>query len=438
MIVVGLMSGTSADGTDAAVVELWGAPPALGWKLLKHVAVPHPPDLRAEIFAAFRPETGTVDRLCRLNFSLGRAFADAALAVIAAAGLRPDQVDLIGSHGQTVWHIPAGPDASTLQLGEPAVIAEVTGITTVSNFRTRDMAAGGQGAPLVPYLDQLLFAHPTLARAVQNIGGIANVTHLWPGSASAGHAERVYDSTSTAANDQRSISRPAEDTLSDAARRPFADVSPRLACAGKPAQGDMYDPAVIAFDTGPGNMLMDYAAGRATGGAWAYDRDGALAAQGRVDEALLAELLAEPYLKQPPPKTTGRELFGAQFGAGVWARAAAAGLAPCDIVATLTAFTARSIAQAYRDFLPRLPDEVIVSGGGARNPALMVLLRAELPAARVVTSDELGLPGDAKEAVAFAVLAYETWHGRPGNLPAATGARGAVVLGSITPGLSGL
>lgn len=373
MIVVGLMSGTSADGTDAAVVELWGAPPALGWKLLKHVAAPHPADLRREIFAAFRPETGTVDRLCRLNFSLGRAFAAAALAAIAAAGLCPEQVDLIGSHGQTVWHIPTGPDASTLQLGEPAVIAELTGITTVSNFRPRDMAAGGQGAPLVPYLDQLLFAHPTLARAVQNIGGIANVTYL---------------------------------------------------------AGD----AVIAFDTGPGNMLMDYAAGRATDGVWACDRDGTLAAQGRVDAALLAELMAEPYLKQPPPKTTGRERFGAQFGAAVWERAAAASLTPCDIVATLTAFTARAIAQAYRDFLPRLPDEVIVSGGGAANPALMAMLRGELPAARVVTSDGLGLPGDAKEAVAFAVLAHETWHGRPGNLPAATGAQRAVVLGSITPG----
>lgn len=373
MIVVGLMSGTSADGTDAAVVELWGAAPALGWKLLKHVQVPHPADLRAEIFAAFRPETGTVDRLCRLNFRLGRAFAGAALAAIAAAGLRPDQVDLIGSHGQTVWHIPTGPEASTLQLGEPAVIAELTGITTISNFRPRDMAAGGQGAPLVPYLDRLLFAHPTLVRAVQNIGGIANVTYL---------------------------------------------------------AGDM----TMAFDTGPGNMLMDDAAARATAGAWTYDRDGTLAAQGRVDEALLAELMAEPYLKQPPPKTTGRELFGAQFGGRVWARAEAAGLTPCDIVATLTAFTARSIAQAYRDFFPRPADEVIVSGGGSRNPTLMAMLRRELPAARVVTSDEMGLPADAKEAVAFAVLAYETWHGRPGNLPAATGARRPVVLGSITPG----
>jgi anhydro-N-acetylmuramic acid kinase len=445
MIIVGLMSGTSADGTDAAVVELSGAPPALGWKLLKHVAVPHPADLRAEIFAAFRSETGTVDRLCRLNFALGRAFAAAALSAIAAAGLRPDQVDLIGSHGQTVWHIPAGPDASTLQLGEPAVIAELTEITTVSNFRTRDMAAGGQGAPLVPYLDQLLFTHPTLARAVQNIGGIANVTYLCPGSASACHAERVYDSTPTTANSQRSISRPATCDMSLRAvpstslRTGSAKQSPpsrEIASAQTTglAMTVIYDPAIIAFDTGPGNMLIDDAAGRATGGAWAYDRDGALAAQGRVDEALLAEWLAEPYFKLPPPKTTGRELFGTQFGAAAWERARAAGLTETDIVATLTAFTARSIVQAYRDFLPRPPDEVIVSGGGAANPTLMALLRAELPAARVVTSDEMGLPGDAKEAVAFAVLAYETWHGRPGNLPAATGARRAVVLGSITPG----
>ncbi len=382
MIVVGLMSGTSADGIDAAVVELWGAPPTLGWRLLKHVAMPHGADLRAEIFAAFRPETGTVERLCRLNFRLGRAFAEAALAAIAAAGLRADQVDLIGSHGQTVWHEPAGPAASTLQLGEPAVIAELTGITTVSNFRSRDMAAGGQGAPLVPYLDQLLFAHPTRPRAVQNIGGIANVTFLPPASVSAGEGRRG---------------------------------------------------GLLAFDTGPGNMLIDYAAARATGGAWAYDRDAALAGQGRVDEALLAELMAEPYFSLPPPKTTGRERFGTQFGAQVWERAQAAGLSPYDIVATLTAFTARSIVQAYRDFLPQLPDEVIVSGGGARNPLLMTMLRAGLPAARILTSDDLGLPGDAKEAVAFAVLAYETWHGRPGNLPAATGARRSVVLGAITP-----
>ncbi len=387
MIVIGLMSGTSADGTSTAAVSIAGAPPSLKWELLMHCDVPHPAALRDAIFASFRPETGTVDRLCALNFALGRAFADAAHQVMAAAGLKPEQVGLIGSHGQTVWHAPCGPAASTLQLGEAAVIAELTGIPVVSNFRPRDMAAGGQGAPLVAYVDRLLFSHPERVRALQNIGGIANVTYLPP--------------------------------------------LPRL--AGE-EEGGWGGEDAVAFDTGPGNMLLDDAAARATGGAWTYDRDGALAAQGRVDEPLLAELLAEPYLRTPPPKSTGRERFGAQFGARVWQRAAGAGLTPAAIVATLTAFTARSIGQAYRDFLPRRPDEVIVSGGGAQNPTLMAMLRAALAPAHVLTSAELGLPVEAKEAVAFAVLAYETWHGRPGNLPAATGAHHPVVLGSITPG----
>ena len=382
MRVVGLISGTSADGIEAAVVELNGAPPTLAWQLVKHLHVAHPQTLRDEILACVRPETGTVDRLCALNFALGEAFARAALQAIAAAGLTPAQIDLIGSHGQTLWHIPADmPNASTLQLGEPAVIAERTGITTIANFRTRDMAAGGHGAPLVAYVDTLLLSHPTLTRAAQNIGGIGNVTFLPPAS-----------------NNQR-----------DASQQPFA------------------------FDTGPGNMLIDDAASRATHGAWTFDRDGALAARGRVDETLLAELMREPYLRQAPPKTTGRELFGAQFGARVWEKAHARGLRDEDIVATMTAFTARSIAQAYRDFLPVPPDQVIVSGGGAHNPVLMAMLRDQLAPAQVLRSDDLGLSSEAKEAIAFAVLAYETWFGRPGNLATATGARHPVVLGSITP-----
>jgi N-acetylmuramic acid 6-phosphate etherase len=377
MIVIGLMSGTSADGIDAVVVRLAGAPPALTWQVLAHVHRPYLPALRDEIFACFRPETGHVERLCRLNFALGRAFGEAVLDVIAAAGLTPAQADLVGSHGQTLWHIPAGPDASTLQLGEPAVIAEMTGLPVVSNFRPRDMAAGGQGAPLVAYVDALLHTHPDQVRAAQNIGGIANVTYLPPANA--------------------------------ADQQPFA------------------------FDTGPGNVLIDYAANRASGGALTCDHDGALAAQGRVDEALLAELMAEPYLLQPPPKTTGRERFGAPLGDRIWEGAVVRGLAPQDMVATLTVFTAQSIARAYSDFLPQFPVEVIVSGGGARNPTLMAQLRERLAPARVILSDKVGLSAEAKEAVAFALLAYETWHRRPGNLSLATGARCPVVLGNITP-----
>ena len=382
MIVVGLMSGTSADGVDAAVLRLDGAPPHVDWKLLAHVNVPHPQEMRLEIFACFRPETGSVDRICRLNFALGEAFAKAALQAIAAAGLTPAEVDLIGSHGQTLWHIPPGSDdtPSTLQIGEAAVIAERTGLPVVSNFRTRDMAAGGQGAPLVPLVDWLLFSHPTLRRAAQNIGGIGNVTYIPP--------------------------------------------SP----TGRGAGSD----GVFAFDTGPGNMLIDDAARRATNGQLTYDKDGVLAVQGKIDKALLKDLLADAYFSASPPKTTGREHFGVQFGEQIWRDATRGGLPARDILATLTAFTAESIACAYRDFLPVFPDEVILSGGGAYNLTLKAMLAERLAPARLLTSDEIGIPVEAKESLAFAILAYETWHKRPGNLPAATGAGHPVILGTIT------
>lgn len=376
MIGIGLMSGTSADSIDAACVRIEGAPPRLDWELLSFITLPMTAELRQEIFAAFRPETGTVDKLCQLNFTLGEWFAKASLEAIKAAGLTPEQVDFIGSHGQTVWHIPPNTDQgvpSTLQLGNPAVIAERCGVTVVSDFRSRDMAAGGQGAPLVPFVDNLLLSHPTLSRAVQNIGGIGNVTFLPAGG-----------------------------------------------------RGEAF-----GFDTGPGNMLLDRAAEVLTQGKLRCDMDGKLAFAGTVHENFLRKWMEEePYFAQKPPKSTGRELFGVQR-CDVYLKELA-GLSKEDILATLTAFTARSTAEAYRSFLPALPDEVLLCGGGARNPAIAAMLQKELPASRIGRTEDAGLPGDSKEAVAFAVLGYETMNHRPGNLPAATGAKTPVVLGSIT------
>ena len=376
MIGIGLMSGTSADSIDAACVRFEGAPPRLDWELLSFVTLPMTAELRQEIFAAFRPETGTVDKLCQLNFTLGEWFAKASLEAVKAANLTPAQVDFIGSHGQTVWHIPPNSGegvASTLQLGNPAVIAERTGITVVSDFRSRDMAAGGQGAPLVPFVDNLLLSHPTLSRAVQNIGGIGNVT--WLPAGGAGEA--------------------------------------------------------FGFDTGPGNMLLDRAAEVLTQGQMHCDMDGKMAFAGKIQENFLQKWMAEePYFTRKPPKSTGRELFGVQR-CDVYLKEMA-GLSKEDILATLTAFTARSTAEAYKNFLPALPDEVLLCGGGARNPAIAAMLQKELPNSRIGRTEDAGLPGDSKEAVAFAVLGYETMNRRPGNLPAATGAKGPVILGSIT------
>ena len=376
MIVVGLMSGTSVDGIDAAVCQIEDAPPHLQVELLSFTKTDFDPELRSRIFQAFSPQSGTVNLICALNFEIGEAFARAALRAIEQADLAPDEVQLIGSHGQTIYHLPGGPVRSTLQVGEAAVIAERTGITTIADFRVADVAAGGQGAPLVSYVDYLLFRHEGKTRAVQNIGGIANVTLLPAGCS------------------------PEE---------------------------------VLAFDTGPGNMLIDHAVRRATGGKWDCDHDGQLALRGEVDEDLLAKLMSHSYLKLSPPKTTGREEFGAQFGDHIWRQAKAQGLANEDVVATLTTFTARSIADAYCRFLPPV-EEVILGGGGGYNPTLRRMIERELAPARVVLHEDFGLSSDAKEALAFAVLAYEAWHGRPGNLPSATGASHRVVLGKISLG----
>ncbi|MCZ2099087.1 MAG: anhydro-N-acetylmuramic acid kinase [Anaerolineae bacterium] len=380
MKVVGMISGTSADGIDAALCEITGAPPALEARILHAITHPYPDGLQTRVLDASQPGRAGADELCALNAALGEQFARAALAVIAGAGRTPDQIDLIGSHGQTVWHQvePDGSVSATLQLTEAAVIAERTGITTVANFRPRDIAAGGQGAPLTSYADWLLLRAPRRWRAVQNIGGIGNVTFLPP----------------------------LDDTLS----------------------------APLAFDTGPGNALMDSTVTLITHGAQHYDRDGALAAQGTVDVAWLAELMQHPYYERRPPKTTGRELFSAEMAADLLAEGYTRGLDDASILATLATLTAASIADAYRRFAPAEIGEVILGGGGARNPLLVGLLRERLAPAAVLRHEDLGLDSDNKEALVFALLAHETWHNRPGTHPVLTGARHASVLGQIVPG----
>lgn len=379
MLIVGLMSGTSLDGVDAALVEIEGTgTDDIRWKVVHGSTLAYDEAQRDSIHRSIL--AGTAEAMCALHADLGERFAEAVLRVCEEAGVSPSAVDAVGSHGQTVWHTPpaAGRRGSTLQLGDPATIAERTGCAVVSDFRTRDVAAGGHGAPLVPWVDRVLFSLPSGRRALQNIGGIANVT--WVPS-------RSEDAT------------------------PFA------------------------FDTGPGNALIDAAVERATGGRFSYDVDGRLAAQGEVDERLLAEMLAHPYFAQDPPKSTGREAFGRPFverlvdalqpeGDRDW----------LDLIATLTELTARTIADAYeRWILPRGVEEVVVTGGGALNPTLMGRLGARVPVP-LRGGDVLGVDPGLKEALAFAVLAWAHLRGIPANVPAATGAAGSRVLGSLTPG----
>ncbi len=396
MIVVGLMSGTSADGIDAAVVDLPPAGTRGAGRLLAHTHCPYPAGLEARIRRAGEGDASTAE-IGHLHAYLGELFAQAALAAIEAAGLAPEAVDAIGSHGQTVHHAPEprlepalpwaapsstrGPAAeirvrSTLQLGQPAIIAERTGVTTVADFRPRDLAAGGQGAPLAPYAHALLFGEPGRAVAVQNLGGIGNVTFV---PAGAGPAD------------------------------------------------------VLAFDTGPANMVIDGVVRVLTGGREHVDRDGARARRGRVHAALLAELLDDPYFARRPPKSTGRERFGEPYVAALRARGAGLGLADDDLVATATALTAQSIARAYRDFLPGAPARVLLCGGGALNPTLVAMIRDAL-GVPVEPTAAAGVPVLAVEAVSFAVLAREMLAAVPAGLPQVTGATRATVLGVIAPG----
>jgi len=379
-LAVGLMSGTSADGVDAALVEIEAGPgdrPRVRTLLAR--TTPYPASLRARLLRL--PDVDALE-LARLDVELGERWARATLDLLARAGRRPHEIAFVASHGHTAAHLSSSASrragtahegrGATLQIGQPAILAERTGIETVADFRPRDVAAGGEGAPLVPWADRRLLARPGRVVACQNVGGIANVTALGPGP----------------------------DDL-------------------------------VAFDTGPGMMAIDLAVAHATGGRRRYDTGGALAAASRVDEDLLATLLAHPYLRRRPPKSTGREEFGVPVVGPLLARARTP-RARRDLVATLTAFTARSIADAYRRFLPRV-DACVVSGGGAHNATLLRALAEAMPGVEVETSAARGIDPDFKEAVAFALLGWAHRRGIPNTEPGATGARHAVVGGAVWP-----
>lgn len=398
-VVIGLMSGTSVDAIDAVLVRIEGnARDGARIEKLRFASFGFPKEIQTRIKLLFErerdhkltdPETGehpapwTIEEICHLDFVLGELFAHAANRLIADAGMKNDDVDLIAAAGQTIWHRPRPTTEastaslpwldepittrSTLAIGQAAVIAERTGIITIGDLRVRDVAAGGHGAPLVAYFDWGQLRHPKLARAMQNIGGIANVTYIPPNA-----------------------------TLDE----------------------------VVAFDTGPGNMVIDSLMYLVTNGAETYDRDGASAARGRVREDVLAWCMSDPYFQLKPPKTTGRERFGRQFAARMAERFI--DVAPDDLIASATAFTAESIAHACREFIGQPVDEMIVAGGGARNPTLLRMLRERLPETDVKIYEFL----QEKEAMAMALIASDSISGLDTNVAAVTGGR-ATVLGKI-------
>ena len=375
MIVAGIMSGTSLDGIDVALVEIKGK----RIEMLAYHSAAYAPEVRGALLAVSNCETHTRE-IARLHFLLPELYAAAFKACCKSAKIDPKTVGVIGCHGQTIFHegtktaVLGHQIASTLQIGEGSILAARTGCPVISDFRPADIAAGGHGAPLVPYVDYLLFHHAEASRVALNIGGIANITWLPAGA-------------------------PPEKT--------------------------------VAFDTGPGNMVVDQLMVHYTDGAKTFDRGGEMAAEGLVHPDLVAGILRDPYYGEKPPKSAGREQYGAEFVA----RLLAFKLSPADTVATATYLTAASIADGITRFAggeDNPPDEVIVSGGGVHNKTLLRFLRAELPETEVVRAEIHGIDPDAKEAVAFAILAHESWHKRPSNLPSATGAKHPAILGKLS------
>jgi anhydro-N-acetylmuramic acid kinase len=383
VLAIGLMSGTSHDGVSAAIVELdeRSRPPA---RVIAFQTFPYPARFRKELLDASADEKIGASTISTLNFALGRALGSAAIGIARLWNVPLSDVAFIGSHGHTVFHLPPrrttrGQAASTLQLGESAVIAAATGVPVVADFRTMDVAMGGEGAPLAPLAHLWMFADPKRGRVVQNIGGIANATYI-------------------------------------------------------PPRASLGDPDLIAFDTGPGNGMIDALASRISAGRLRMDRDGRIAASGHVSESLLARMMQHPYFRRRPPKSTGREEFGPDLLDSFVADARGMKVVDHDLLATVTALTARSIADACRQFIfPRgRVEQLVVTGGGAKNPTLMRMIAAELPDVEVITAKDVGVDGDALESVAFAILGYQMLRGRQGNIPSVTGARAPAILGKLT------
>lgn len=380
-LVIGLMSGTSADGIDAVLAAISGSGETIRVRQLSFLFLPFAPRVRQRILEVAEGKLGGTRELCCLNFLLGKIYGDACLALCRQAGVAPEEIDLVGNHGQTVWHMPLEEEylghalRGTLQIGEDAVIAQTLGCPVVGDFRVRDLAAGGLGAPLVPYTEYLLYRDPSRTVALQNIGGIGNITIL-PKGAGPEH--------------------------------------------------------ILAFDTGPGNMVMDALVFRLTKGAACFDAEGALAASGKVSARLLEHMMKDPYLSRKPPKTTGRELYGAGYVEEFLAYARKEEASLLDALATATRFTAETIAYGIRHFSPAYPERLIVGGGGSHNRTLLNHLGECLPGVDILTNEEIGFDSDAKEAMAFAILANEALMGVPNNMLSATGAAHPVIMGKIS------
>ncbi|HOK15549.1 MAG TPA: anhydro-N-acetylmuramic acid kinase AnmK [Defluviitoga tunisiensis] len=382
MYVVGLMSGTSLDGIDTALIDISEiSSNDFDVKVINFINTPYDNLTRNKILECCDPKTGSVDKICRLNFELGELFAKSVEKIASLTNIKLSNIELIGSHGQTIYHDVENDYVSSLQIGEAGVIAQRTGITTISNFRARDIAAGGQGAPLVPYVDYILFKSNQYNRVLQNIGGIGNYTYI-------------------------------------------------------PKNGKIED--IQGTDTGPGNMLIDGVIQILTNGEKTFDKDGEMAIKGTVSTELLNELKKHPFISKKAPKTTGREAFGLNYARKIVNIGKELHLSNEDIIATVTNFTAFTIVDAYQRFIRNKIDQIIISGGGSYNPTLIMMIKSYVKMLLgenvvVMTLEQLGYSSDAKEAVAFAILAYQTFKRRCNNVPQITGAKYSVILGDITP-----